>query len=353
MSKRTKIILATILASVSAVAVFILITAHDAGEFKSLVFRPPQNCRVVTGVLGSEDITVHPGLGLAFISSCDFRTLFAGKKSPRGAVFGYDLAGPEPVLTDLTADFPADFHPHGLGLHTAPTGEISLFVVNHRTDGKFVEIFDVRDKRLVHRRSVSGTLLVSPNDVIPVGPDRFYVTNDHGSASETGRTLEDFFKSRKAGVLYFDGDKFIPVAGGLAYANGINISPDGRTVYVAETTGRRLDVFSRDVDSGALTLRKTLDIGSGVDNLDVDPEGNIWAAAHPKLLTFLRYSLNQAALAPSQIFKISPGPDDRFRIEEKYLSDGGDLSGASVGARYGGLLLLGSVFDDIFLVCPD
>jgi sugar lactone lactonase YvrE len=36
-------------------------------------------------------------------------------------------------------------------------------------------------------------------------------------------------------VLYYDGQSFRKVAQALAYANGINISSDGQTVYVAAT----------------------------------------------------------------------------------------------------------------------
>jgi len=36
-------------------------------------------------------------------------------------------------------------------------------------------------------------------------------------------------------VLYYDGKRFRKVAKKLAYANGINTSPDSRTVYVAAT----------------------------------------------------------------------------------------------------------------------
>jgi arylesterase/paraoxonase len=104
-------------------------------------------------------------------------------------------------------------------------------VVNHPRDGHFVEIFDYRGGKLVHRQSVSGALMHSPNDVLPVGPAAFYVTNDHGNATSFGRMAEEYLQLARSYVLYYDGKSFRKVAEALAYANGINISPDGQIVW--------------------------------------------------------------------------------------------------------------------------
>lgn len=324
---------------------------RDAGEFKDINPETPKDCRFIGGVLGSEDITVDRRSGTAFISSHDFRVVNIGGQIPRGAVLAYNLNAPDPKLVDLTADFKPEFRPHGLGLYTAPDGKVSLFVVNHRSDGQFIEIFDYLNGKLIHRQSISSALMTSPNDVIPVGPDQFYVTNDHGAASALGRFLEDFLEIPKAYVLYYNGKDFQTVAEGLSYANGINISPDGRLIYVAETIGRQVDVYSRDQVSGRLTLLDTLDLGTGVDNIDVDPDGNLWIGAHPKLLTFYRYSKDQSLRSPSQVLKVTIMPGKGFLVVDEYLSDGGLLSGASVGVPYEDRLLIGSVFDDGFLIC--
>jgi len=38
----------------------------------------------------------------------------------------------------------------------------------------------------------------SPNDVIPVGPRAFYVTNDHGNTSELGRLVEEYLLENRS-----------------------------------------------------------------------------------------------------------------------------------------------------------
>ena len=330
---------------------FGLKTVYDAGEFKDIVPHSPGPGQQVPGLLGSEDITIDPETGLAFISSVDFRALSQGGALPRGAIYTYDLNSEASHLKKAHDDLPFEFQPHGLGLQVSGDGRRTLMVVNHRPSGHYVEIFDEVDRRLIHRRSVKGDLMHSPNDVIPLGPDRFYVTNDHGSTSNLGRNIEDYLGLSRAYVLYYDGTKFQVAAQGLGYANGINLSPDGRRVYVAQTRGRKLSVYLRGQDDG-LTLETEIDLGTGVDNIELDDQGRLLIGAHPKMLTFIRYAKDQAQPSPSQILRITPGPNGDYQVEEIYLGDGRELSGSSVGAVWNGRLLIGSVFDDRFLIVP-
>ncbi len=143
------------------------------------------------GVVGPEDITFHPRTGTAYISSDDRRATLAGTPVP-GAIFGYELAGGLPPR-NLTPKADPTFHPHGIGLWVAPDGRTLVFVVNHpgsslfgdnpgKGPGHTIEIFEVgADGMLVHRRRIESEMLISPNDIAPVGEDRFYVTNNHGT----------------------------------------------------------------------------------------------------------------------------------------------------------------------------
>ncbi len=330
---------------------FVLRTYYVAGEFKDLEPHFAGSCRRVVGVLSSEDITIDQKTGLAFISSMERGPDLAAKTRRPGAVFAYDLNAANPRLRNLTEDLGFDFQPHGLGLYRHESGALSLFVVNHRFDGHYVEIFDYQDQRLIPRRSIKSEMMHSPNDVLPVGPEQFYVTNDHGARSALGRLVEDYLQLPWSNVLYFDGRGFRPAAGELAYANGINISPDGRRVYVAETLGRRVRVFGRDPRTNELSPLESIEVGTGVDNIEVDPAGNLWLGAHPKLLAFAAHAKDPAKLSPCQVLKISFEPGGGRRLEEIYLGGGQELSGSSVAAVYGDLLLIGAVVDHRFLVC--
>jgi arylesterase/paraoxonase len=330
---------------------FVFKTFRDAGELKEIEPLSSGTCQAISGVQSSEDITIHPKTGMAFISSDDRRPLFRGGHGKQGAIYGFDLKADHPDLVNLTSDFDKDFHPHGIGLFLGEDGRASLFVVNHRKEGHFVEIFDLTAGRLVHRKSVRGALMHSPNDVLPDGPESFYVTNDHGYDTKTRRTLEEYLQLARAYVLYYDGNQFRVLVKGLAYANGINMSEDGKTVYVAATVGKKIYVYNRDPLSKNLTVRRTIGVDTGVDNIELDESGNLWIGAHPKLLTFVGYSKDPEKKSPSQVLKVMIRDDQTYQMEEIYLNDGNPLSGSSVAAVFGDKMLVGSVFDPRFLLC--
>jgi arylesterase/paraoxonase len=333
------------------IGAFSLETFRDAGEFKRLEPHFDGSCKAVTGVPSSEDITIHPESGLAFISSDDRRGSVLGEKGQGGAIYGYDLKSPHPQLMNLTEGFPLEFNPHGIGLFVGRDNVTSLFVVNHRRDGHFVEIFDLFGLRLEHRESIEDALMHSPNDVTPVGPRAFYVTNDHGSVSKFGRTLEEYLQLNKSQVLFYDGNTFRIVARGLAYANGINQSHDGRTVYVAATVDGSVYIYDRDINTNNLKFRESIELRTGADNIELDEAGRLWIGCHPRLLTYVKYSKDPDKRSPSQVLMVSIEKNGRHTAKEIYLDDGQIISGSSVGAVFSKKLLVGSVFDPRFLVC--
>jgi arylesterase/paraoxonase len=342
----------TVVIVVLLLAGLMIKTYYDAGEFKKITPHFNGQVQAIGGVLSSEDITIDRLTAMAFIASDDRRAHWAGKKKARqGCIYGLDLTSNNPTPVNLTRDFSRQLNPHGIGCWTSPGGDLSLFVVNHVPGGHFVEIFDYRQEKLVHRRSVSGALMHSPNDVLPVGPDTFYVTNDHGNSTALGRMAEEYLQLARSYVLYYDGRNFRKVAEALAYANGINISPDRRTVYVAATVGQKIYVYDRHRSTAGLTLRHTVEAGTGVDNIEIDHKGNLWVGCHPKLLTFVKYSKNPEVLSPSQVITVKVNASGQYDIREIYLNDGRPLSGSSVAAAFEDTLLIGSVFDERFLWC--
>jgi arylesterase/paraoxonase len=341
---------------IAAIIIFLVIawrvvdTIRHAGEFKTLTPHFSGQTRKIGGVVGAEDITIHPQTGVAFISSSDRRALGRGEPA-QGAIYAYDLKSENPEPKNLTSAFDQELHPHGISLYLGENGEASLFAVNHRADGEHIEIFDYRDSTLVHRESIRGELMTSPNDVVAVGPRSFYATNDHGNVSALGRTAEEYLQLARSYVLYYDGQNFKKVEGGLSYANGINVSRDGKTIYVAACVGLKINIYDRDMASGALQLAKEIPLGTGVDNIELDAEGNLWVAAHPQLLTFTRHAKDAAKFSPSEILKLSFLANGDYKIDQIYLNDGGEISGSSVGAVLANKLLIGSVFENHFLLC--
>lgn len=344
-----KLILAVVVLALVAGGWFVHLL-WSAGQFKALKPHFAGECTPITGVVGPEDITIHPVTGVAYISASDRRAVARGKPA-RGAIYAYDLNSPSPELIRLTADAGANFDPHGISLYTGRSGRDSLFVVNHGDGRHRIEIYDLKAGRLIHRKTIAGSMLVSPNDVVAVGPDQFYVSNDHRYTAGLMQVLENYLQLKLSNVVYFDGSRFSEVAAGIGYANGINVSADGKTFYLCAVTEGALLVYNRDIASGKLVRREKLDLGTGVDNIEIDAGGGLWIGAHPQLLTFVQHAQDPATLAPSQILHLTPKAGGGYDIKEVYLNPGQEISASSVGAGYKNRILIGAVFDPKFLDC--
>jgi arylesterase / paraoxonase len=314
----------------------------------------PLACKALPGVVGAEDIAVDREDKLLFVSASDRRAT-AAKPSTTDGIYTLSLASPGAGFVKL-AGAPRTFHPHGIGLFRAADGSLTLMAVNHVSLTQHaVDIFAVKIANGRAAMSQTGDIqsdkLNSPNDVLAVGPEQFYVTNDHGSRSDLGKTLENYLLLPRANVLYFDGTVFREVASGLVFANGIAASPDGAHVYVSESTARRVETFGRDAFTGALSLQNTVDMPSGPDNIDVDPQGTLWVAAHPKLFALLAYGADPTKPSPSQVFELPvaggvPGP-----VQPVYANAGAEIGASSVGVAVGHDLFIGSIFDPKILDC--
>lgn len=269
------------------------------------------------------------------------------REGPRGAIYALDLNEVDPRPKNLTAEFDREFQPHGLSLLRSANGRDSLFVVSHPADRHLIEIFDFAEGALVHRETVAGEALRSPNDVFAVGPRQFYVTNDHRYPSGWKRLLEDFLRLAQSDVVYFDGREFRVAAQGIAYPNGITGDPGGSSLFVASTTGRSVLRYERS-PTGELTFKQEYHAATGVDNLEMGARGAIWIGAHPNLLAFLRNARDARQLSPSQVLSLELSTG---RFSEAFLSRGDDLSTSSVAAVHGKWLLIGSVFESHILLC--
>lgn len=340
----------------AVIILFLIKTLYLAGSFKTLKPYLHGNIRqVYWGVHGPEDMDIDEATGSIFISSCDRWRLQQGLDAPTDGIY---LLRPDSGASPrkLPTTFTGAFHPHGISF--LKVGDTAyLFVINHNASGDFVEVFTCAKDTLYHLRSISDAFMNSPNDIVAVAPDKFYVTNDHGYSHGFMRTLEDYLQLPFSTLVYYNGTKFTKVVGGLLYANGVNVSNNGDRIYVATTTGRTLHTYKRDAASGQLTPAGKLNLKTGLDNIHVDKADNLWIAAHPKILAFVKHAKDAAALSPSQVLYLSPKQDGGFQVTEIMMDKGNNLSGSSVALRYKDKIYVGGVFQprilEILLEEPD
>lgn len=131
----------------------------------------------------------------------------------------------------------------------------------------------------------SGAL--SPIAAPPPYPEETHRYND-GRCDRQGRYIIgsvdlSFFESRIAGraaVYRLDGGGLAPIVEGISCSNGIAFSPDGRTLYLADSPAGVVYAFDYDTDTGAPSNQRVFiarDRADGIfDGAEVDSEGGYW-----------------------------------------------------------------------------
>lgn len=150
-------------------------------------------------------------------------------------------------------------------------------------DGSLL-VVSMLDRRVL-RRSASGALRIHAdlsahcdwhaNDMVVAADGSAYVGN-------FGFDLAGGAEPKPTGLMRVDPEgRVTSAAGELLFPNGSVITPDGRTLVVAETFGRRLTAFTIG-DDGSLSGRKMwADLcaaGIAPDGCCLDAEGRIWVA---------------------------------------------------------------------------
>jgi len=320
------------------------------GAFKTIEPHFAGNCEALPLEGSGEDILVDRERGFAYLSLMDRKSVVQGKEV-QGTVARIDLNATPLVAVPALATKPAELRPHGLSLWIGPDGRRRLFVINHGrkrgVDPEAVEIFDeTAPGEYVHATTVRGPELFSPNDLVAVGPEQFYVANDKALGGGLAAGLQ------QAGIgasplSYFDGQAGRYALEDIASGGGINASADHRTLYVAETAGKRVRVLARADDGGVTEVRR-IPMDTSPDNIDVAADGSLWVTGHANTLALIRHFISGSP-APSQVWRVDP--TGATAPEEIYLDDGTNLSAGSVGATYGDLLLVGSITERKIQVC--
>ncbi|XP_051722641.1 serum paraoxonase/arylesterase 2 [Ctenopharyngodon idella] len=327
---------------------------HLSLSYRELTQNYLPNCHLIEGIdFGAEDITVLKN-GLAFLSTgLKYPGLPSYSDDP-GKIYTLNLLDSELKIEALSikGQFDKDsFNPHGISVYTDDKdGAIYVFVVNHPQGKSQVEIFRFveNENALQYIKTIKHELLHNVNDIVAVGAESFYATNDHYFTNEILKLVEPFLSLPWCDVVYFSPETVQVVAEGFLSANGINISPNKRHLYVSNILKHTIVVLEIQKNT-VLSHVKEVDVNSLCDNIEVDREsGDLWLGCHPNGLKFMLGDPNDPP--GSEVIRIENILSEKPQVTQVYADDGSVIIASSVAAPYGGKLLIGTVYQKA-LIC--
>jgi len=185
------------------------------------------------------------------------------------AVKTVDLAG------NVETKVPVAGRPSGLGW--LPDGRMLIVSMTDRL------LLRLEPDALVVHADLSDIATFHCNDMVVDEVGRAYVGNfgfDLDAAETSGSFAEALAAYEGAAIARVDPDGSVHTAAtGLRFPNGTVITPDGRTMIVAESMARRLTAFDVAADGTLSRQRLWASTGTHVpDGICLDDDGAIWFA---------------------------------------------------------------------------
>ena len=357
------------------------------GEFSSLKqgqnSSETQNFIFIPNVPGPEDMAIDFKHEFLYISSDPRRSVLKGGPE-LGEIYVINLQDliPTPLpLTLLDEEkhlITQFFHPHGFDF-LIHEGKGYLSIVNHHlgTLGALhgsqtiekeikhsIDVFEINSlsdpTTLTRVSQFTSPLLSSPNDVVALSPSEFYVTNDHGSTSKVGRLFETLTQRSWGSLLYGKQGHWKTAYEGIAFANGVEISADHKTVFVASANGDGLLVLEHSdpnknvpqsqsqQEHGQLKQKERIKIQGALDNLSWNQEQtHLWLTLHPRPLRFLLHSKSPSIHSPTEVICLKWDLKNRGVSSFKtVLGKGMPVSGGSITVESHKALWVGNVFEE-------
>ncbi|XP_067457916.1 serum paraoxonase/arylesterase 2-like [Thunnus thynnus] len=352
MAAMKKVLFATV---VAAFAAFI---GHRFLKLKEMTLATREvplkhlNCHYVKNIeYGAEDITILRD-GLAFLSTGLKYPGMPSFSDEPGKIYVLDLLHPDPTPVELQIKGELDlstFNPHGISVYTDEADDsVYLFTVNHPQHKSQVEIFHfVEENTLEHLKTITHPLLHSVNDIVAVGVESFYATNDHYFPNDALHFLTLMLGLPWCDVVYYSPEEVRVAADGFLSSNGINISPDKRYIYVSDIIDHEIDVFERQ-EGEQLVYLKSVAVGSLCDNIEVEHRtGDIWLGCHPNAMKMSVF--NPEDPPGSEVIRIKNINSQQPVVSQVYADNGRVIMGSSVAASHEKKLLIGTVFQKALL----
>ncbi len=325
---------------------------RHGGQFRPLAPATSSDCRTIELAASAEDIQIDDMRKLALLSYLDRRARISDPQIT-GTIMLLDLSSAAPRPRAALSFDPPDFRPHGLSLYQPPDAAARLFAISHpAADEHRVELFEqTPGGSYSPLATIEDPLFHHPNAIAALGPRQFYIANDSGARNWLDRAQELLFRRGLSTIVYYTGDSARIVDQRLRSVAGIALSADLTRLYAAETMGKALRVYKRDLATGAIELLESVPLDGAPDNLNVAADGSVWISVHPRSLALVRHFMNADKLAPSMIVRYDPAAAERERVSTVYVNHGEAISAASVAAAYDDHFAIGSITDHKVLLC--
>lgn len=319
------------------------------------------NARPVCGFQNPEDLAPLPGdeallvseygavgggvsgnLAL-FVLATDARSvLYSGGGSSQPAAGWGDAACPgEPSKA---------FSPHGIDLIERADGKLALLVVQHG-GRESIEFFEVSGAGAKWQLSWRGCVLApsdaSLNEVVGFSDGSFLTTKMMSATAGAEQVANPGTEPTGLAFAWNAGVGFTTVPGSEGIMpNGIEVSPDGNTVYLnvsMESQVRKIDRKSGEVLARA-------EVGTP-DNITWSPDGKRLLVASlrsfdPEAFELCEHMTEGSCPIGFAIVSVDP---ETMEAEDVYTGDGPPMGAGTVGLQVGNELFIGSFKGDRLL----
>jgi hypothetical protein len=269
-----------------------------------------------------------------------------------------DAARPEARRTAI-----AGLQPVGISL-TEINGRKHLYVIDSDgKDGGLIRDLDVTESGVASggepirlKAPAAGRaadLLPSANGILALPDGHIYVSNPVTPYSPVAWLL--YYWSQWPALIHIAPQrageereaKIVPAAAGVSFANGIAADPEGRRLFVADYSGRRLVVFERDPGNGTLGKSYSIPIEGLPDNLMTDGKTLYIAAQRSRIRTFCHLMAPGLCGSPSRAYAIDLVDIDAHGAQARpqlLWDDGGaQVQAGSTAYRLGDKLLVSQI----------
>ncbi len=170
------------------------------------------------------------------------------------------------------------------------------------------------------------------------------VVDGRGNVYVNGRCEFDFSGGPQGVIALVSGDgEARRVAEGIAFPNGMVVTPDNRTLVVAESIAGQLTAFDIEAD-GSLSGQRVWADGIGADGICLDADGAVWAQSGPMETACVRVRqggeiLDRVEVDRSPFSCMLGGPDGRTLFILAAEWRGFEQIEAAIAARTGQVLV--------------